>query len=92
MPDSAATLRDQAVQQAQGAMALQLAFIGVANGLFQALTEGPRRLEDLARAAGMDPDYVARWVDAAFAFGYLAEEGEAITLTETGRGYATNGP
>lgn len=90
------SLREQAMGQAQGAMALQVAFIGVANGLFAALAEhGPADPGSLAQAAGMDPGYVARWVDAAYAFGYLAEEGDKVALTEAGRGFAgepTAGP
>jgi len=77
--------------QAQGAMALQVAFIGVTNGLFAALDEhGALAPGDLAGAAGMDPGYVARWVDAAYAFGFLGEEddGERVALTDAGRGFA----
>ena len=95
---SSASLRDQAMGQAQGAMALQVAFIGVANGLFATLAEqGTATPDELARAAGMDPGYVARWVDAAYAFGYLTEEagGAEVNLTDAGRGFAgepTSGP
>ncbi|MEF8982394.1 methyltransferase domain-containing protein, partial [Thiohalorhabdus sp.] len=94
MTDNATpTFREQAMGQAQGAMALQVAFIGVTNGLFAALAEkGPATPAELARAAGMDPGYVARWVDAAYAFGYLsetgAEEGDRVALTDAGRGFA----
>jgi len=94
--DAFASLREQAMGQAQGAMALQVAFIGVTNGLFAALAErGPATPEELAEAAGMDSGYVARWVDAAYAFGYLAEDGEKLALTEAGKGFAgepTAGP
>ena len=88
-----ATLREQAMSQAQGAMALQVAFIGVTNGLFAALAEhGPATPGELAQAASMDPDYVARWVDAAYAFGYLAEtgagDGDRLALTDAGQGFA----
>jgi SAM-dependent methyltransferase len=86
---SAGTLREQAMGQAQGAMALQVAFIGVTNGLFAALAEsGPATPGELATRAGMDAGYVARWVDAAFAFGYLTETGDRVELTDAGRGFA----
>ncbi|KPV40314.1 methyltransferase type 11 [Thiohalorhabdus denitrificans] len=92
MSAPASSLRELAMEQAQGAMALQLAFIGVANGLFRALADVPRSPEDLAAATGMDPDYVRRWVDAAYAFGYLEESGPGLALTERGQGFATEDP
>jgi SAM-dependent methyltransferase len=86
---SPASLREQAMGQAQGAMALQVAFIGVTNGLFAALADrGSASPETLAEAAGMDPGYVARWVDAAYAFGYISGEGEEVALTDAGRSFA----
>ncbi len=36
----------------------------------------------------MDAGYVARWVDAAYAFGFLEESDEGVGLTEAGRALA----
>jgi SAM-dependent methyltransferase len=81
-------VREQVLRQAQGALALQIAFIGVTNGLFGALERGgPLAPASLAAAAGVDPGYTERWADAAFAFGYLDREGAAWALTELGRAF-----
>ena len=79
-------IKAQFRSMARGAQSLGLAYIGVVNGLFSAL----RRLEAadadrLAEAAGMDPAYVRRWSDAAYAFGFLEADGEVFHLSETGR-------
>lgn len=81
-------LRLTVMGQAQGAMTLNLAFIGVANGLFTALhRSGPAGSDALASAAGMDPGYVRRWCEAAFAFGLLEEDGGRFSLTELGAAF-----
>ncbi len=78
------TLREEAMRQAQGAMSLQVAFLGVARGLFTALVAGPATAAELAERAGADAGYVTRWCDAAYAFGYLDAEGDAFRLTDKG--------
>lgn len=84
-------MRQQAMQQAQGAMSLALAFVGVHNGLFEALAE-PATAEGLAARAGVDAGYVRRWCDAAYAFGYLDAEGEVFRLTALGGAYRPSAP
>ncbi|MDE1943383.1 MAG: class I SAM-dependent methyltransferase [Betaproteobacteria bacterium] len=79
------TLKTQFRQQAQGALGLYIAFIGVSAGLFSTL----HRLQaasahTLAEAGGLDAGYVARWCDAAYAFGYLEAEGDLFRLGPAG--------
>ena len=86
-------LRDQTMKQAQGAVALQIAFIGIANSLFSNLAKlGKATPEDLASQAGMDPEYVNRWCDAAYAFGYLEEKGGKLILTNLGEAFRPDVP
>lgn len=80
------------LEQAQGAAALSIAYVGVARGLFDALAEGALAPDDLARRAGCDRGYSAAWCDAAFAFGYLDEDGARFALTPLGRAFARGGP
>lgn len=84
--DSGDTNRKQAFRaMAQGAQSLAIAYVGVVNGLFAALDRlGTADSAAVARAAGMDPAYVRRWCDAAFAFEYLDAEGDRFRLSETG--------
>lgn len=90
---NASSLFEQVLRQAQGALALQLAFIGVANGLFEALDrDGPLDSARLAAATGMDPAYVARWADAAYAFEHLELDANGWILTETGRAFLPGRP
>ncbi len=78
-------LRDTLRRQAQGAISLNLAYIGVVNGLFETLHGlGAATPEVLARAAAMDPGYVLRWCDAAYAFGYLEADGDSLRLGAAG--------
>lgn len=86
-------LRSQIIAQTQGAMALQVAFIGVANPLFRTLADiDTTTPEELAAQAGLDAGYVARWCDAAFAFGYLDETDGKLRLTELGRAFLPDTP
>ena len=79
-------LKTRLRQQAQGALSLNIGYIGVVNGLFAALAAAGRASADaLAAAAAVDPGYVRRWCDAAYAFDYLDADGDAFTLTELGR-------
>lgn len=81
-------LRKTVMAQAQGAMALNMAFIGIANGLFvQLATSQGASSDQLAAKANADAAYVRRWCDAAYAFGYLDENQGVFTLTETGRAF-----
>jgi len=76
-------------EQVQAAMQLQIAFIGISGGLFDALEAGALSAASLAERAGCDRGYVSRWADAAFAFELLALSGTGqsprFALTELGR-------
>lgn len=82
-----ATLRKTVQDQAQGAAALSIAFVGVARSLFDVLAARPREAAALAAAAGIDAGYAAAWCDAAFAFGYLDEGADGFALTPLGAAF-----
>jgi SAM-dependent methyltransferase len=88
-------LRQQMMAWGQGAMALQIGFVGVSTGLFEAL--GERKGEGLdvaalAAAAGVDAGYTRRWADAAYAFGYLEAAGDTFTLAPLGEAMRPSAP
>lgn len=81
-------LKQKVIQQAQGALMLQVAFMGVANNLFHTFaSQGKLTSLELARYSGMDPAYVERWCDAAFAFELLDAEGDHFQLSELGTAF-----
>ncbi len=84
-------VRDEVLAMAQGALTLDLAFVGVSGGLFAAL-DAPRTAEALAERASADLGYVARWCDAAYAFGLLDRDGDTFSLTERGRAFLPDAP
>jgi SAM-dependent methyltransferase len=86
--------RPQMMAWGQGAMALQIAFVGVSTGLFEALgARGALSPEALAAAAGIDAGYARRWADAAYAFGYLeADEHDVFSLTPLGEAMRPQAP
>ncbi|MHB8565012.1 MAG: class I SAM-dependent methyltransferase [Acidiferrobacteraceae bacterium] len=79
--------REMIARYVQHALTLNLAYIGIANGLLAALAGGPLRARDLAQASGMDEDYVHRWSDAAYAFELLESGPEGFTLSELGAAF-----
>jgi SAM-dependent methyltransferase len=86
-------LRNHIITQVQGAMALQVAFIGIANPLFVTLAATDSATpEELAKHAGVDHGYVARWCDAAFAFGYVDDVEGRLRLTELGKAFLPETP
>ena len=85
-------LRAQMMAAAQGATTLNVAFIGVATGLLEALAKGPLAAEALAGCAALDHGYVARWCDAAYAFGLVDDSAGAFGLTELGRAFLPSTP
>jgi SAM-dependent methyltransferase len=86
-------MRQQVMVQAQGAMSLYVAFIGVANHLFEALDRiGQGSAADLAAASRMDAGYMQRWCEAAYANGYLDLRDERFTLTDLGRAFRPDRP
>ncbi len=86
-------LKNQFRQQSQVALSLNIAYIGVVNGLFSLLHRlGQASAVALAGTARLDPGYVSRWCDAAFAFGYLDADGETFRLTQTGEAMRPEAP
>ncbi len=86
-------LRDFAMRDAQGAVRLAVAFIGVSGGLFGHLNRlRGARAEELAAAAGRDAAYVRRWCDAAYAFELLDEADGTFRLTALGRAFMPESP
>ncbi len=87
-------LRQSVMSDAQGALRLFVAYIGVTNHLFDRLAAGPAAatgsVADLA--TGLDAVYVARWADAAVAFGLLQREGDRLSLTELGAAFRSDVP
>ena len=79
--------------KAQGAQSLSVAYIGVVNGLFAALDRlGTADFTAIAKATEMDPSYVQRWCDAAFAYEYLEADGELLRLGKTGAAMLPDAP
>jgi SAM-dependent methyltransferase len=79
--------------QVQGALSLNIAYVGVVNGLFGVIHElGSADSLSIARAAHVDPDYVNRWCDAAYAAGYLDVDGAQFRLTPLGRAMRPDAP
>jgi trans-aconitate methyltransferase len=86
-------LKTQFRQQSQAALSLNIAYIGVVNGLFSTLHRlGTASAATLADAAGLDFAYVLRWCDAAYAFGYLEAQGDVFRLTTTGEAMRPDAP
>lgn len=85
-------IKQMVLQQAQGAAALQVAYPGVARGLFDRLWEAALDSGALADQAGLDAGYCAAWCDAAYAFGYLDEIDGRFSLTPLGRAFARREP
>ncbi len=85
-------IRQTVLAHAQGAMVLQLAFIGVANGLFEALREGDAAAGDLAARLHLDAGYLTRWLEGAYAHGLLDATGGRFRLAELGRAFLPGEP
>ncbi len=86
-------LRKQIISQMQGAVTLNIAFIGISNNLFSALNEIEKATpEELAKKTGLDRGYLSCWCDAAFAFGLLNEDNGKFNLTELGRAFIAETP
>lgn len=91
-PDSEA-LRNQVMAQAQGAMSLYVAFIGVANHLFEVLARlGQASVPQIAAESALDQAYMQRWCEAAYANGYLDERDGSFTLTDLGQAFRPDLP
>lgn len=77
-------MKDKIRAQTQGATTLNISFIGIVNGLFESLGKTPSTSKELASLTKMDPDYVERWCDAAFAFGLLDAKEHRFHLSPLG--------
>jgi SAM-dependent methyltransferase len=86
-------MRARVMSQAQGALSLYVAFIGVANHLFETLAKlGEASVTELAAASAMDAAYLQRWCEAAYANGYLDEGQGRFTLTALGQAFRPDLP
>ncbi|MEK6693376.1 MAG: class I SAM-dependent methyltransferase [Nitrospirota bacterium] len=86
-------LRKQIISQMQGAMMLNIAFIGISNNLFSVLNRDRKATPDeLAGKTGLDRDYLNRWCDAAYAFGLLDESDGKFSLTDIGSSFIAETP
>ncbi len=79
-----ADLKDKIKAHSQGTTTLNLSFIGIVNGLFESLGQNPATSGELAMKTGMDPEYVERWCDAAYAFGLLDGQDHQFRLSSLG--------
>jgi len=87
------SIREQVMRQAQGALMLQVAFIGVTNGLLSALhREGPMDSMRLAESTNLDLGYLVRWCDAAYAFELLTCDDGIFALDELGAAFVPEVP
>ena len=68
-----------------GAMSAGMVYVGTRTGLFRAMQgKGPMRLDEVARASGLQPRYVEEWLKGMAAAGYLAYDpaAESYTLSD----------
>lgn len=81
-------LKQELRYRMEGSLMLNIAFIGIYNGLFIALDGlGEATPSELALASRVDPGYCGRWCDAAFSCDYIAEAAPGVfKLTDQGRG------
>ncbi len=82
-------IRARVIRSAQSAAMLHLAYFGVTAGVFEALERLERATPGaIAKEAGRDAGYVARWCDAAYAFELLREAEDGIfELTPLGASF-----
>ena len=82
-------LRKRVLVQAQGALTLNVAYVGIVGGLLDGLERLDRAsAQDIAKVAQQDPGYVVRWCDAAYAFELLDEVTPGVfALSDLGRAF-----
>lgn len=86
-------IRKEIIAQQQGALRLQIAFIGISSGLLEAFYRtGAASADEIARVAGLEVGYVARWCDAAYAFELLDELEGKFLLSERGQAFRPDEP
>ena len=85
--------REQLQDAAGRTTTLKIAFIGLADGLLAALDqESPSTARDLADRTDNDTGYVARWLDAAYAFELTDAAGKKFRLTQLGEAFLPDAP
>lgn len=86
-------IKSKVMQQAQGALSLNIAYIGIANNLFETIdTLKKARYEEIADKSNMDASYVLRWCEAAYSFDFLEIDAEDFFLTEFGKYWLNDSP
>ncbi|MDH5219205.1 MAG: class I SAM-dependent methyltransferase [Gammaproteobacteria bacterium] len=81
-------LKQSVMGKVQGALMLNIAYIGITNGLLDKLAElNGASAAELANAAKVDEAYTVRWCDSAYAFELLDEDNGKFVLTETGNAF-----
>ena len=79
------TVKQEIQKQIRSATSLHIAYIGVANSLFDFIQNaGSLSPDELSYSAHVDRAYAEKWLDAAYAFGYLEEENGKYSNTELG--------
>jgi len=73
---------DQVFRDMAGAMAAGMAFVGTRTGLFRAMAgKGAMRLDEVARASGLQRRYVEEWLRGMVAAGYVEYDAAKETYT-----------
>ena len=74
---------DQVFRDMAGAMTAGMAFVGTRTGLFRAMQgKGPMSVDEVVRAAGLQPRYVEEWLKGMAAAGYLEYQGGKYLLSD----------
>jgi ubiquinone/menaquinone biosynthesis C-methylase UbiE len=63
----------------------------VETGMVTSLAHGPRSVDELVQTSRLDPTMTTRIADVLVAYGFLAREGAAYTLSDKGRAQAARG-
>ena len=72
---------DQVFRDMAGAMTAGMAFVGTRTGLFRAMQgKGPMQLDDVVRAAQLQPRYVEEWLKGMASAGYVEYDPAARTF------------
>src|SRR3990172_5535043 len=72
---------EQVFRDMAGAMTAGMAFVGRRTGLFRAMQgKGPMKLDDVVRAAQLQPRYVEEWLKGMASAGYIEHNPVAGTF------------
>lgn len=78
--DEAETFADEVFGRLIGGFETLSIYVGDRLGLYRALAQEPRTVDDLARETGMHPRYAREWLEQQAVAGILAVEGDAFVL------------